>query len=353
MAGPGRTPQLTRPPAVARVLERITATARAHGMFLPGETVLVAVSGGPDSLCLLHALFELRRLFRIRLGVFHFDHRLREESADDAAYVRRQATRLDLPFLLRRAETTPMPGESVEDWAHRARLGALALAMRDADANRAAIGHTLDDQAETVLLALVRGGGLDAVAGIRPVQGPYVRPLIDTSRAEVEAFVRARRLRPRIDPTNQDRRWLRNAIRLDGLPGLVSAVGRDPRPAIARSASLLRRDADELERQATQALVDLVEDAPGGVILVAGGLTALPAAIGSRVARAALYRCGIVPTQDDVEAVLDLAVGRTGRRRDLTGGLEALREKQYVSLLRTASHDRAPRGGHGRRDPAE
>ncbi len=322
------------PPAVARVLERVTATARAHEMFLPGETVVVAVSGGPDSMCLLHALVRLRRLFGIDLAVFHFDHRLRPDSGADAAYVRRAAGALGLPFHLSRAETRPSRGESVEDWARRARLGALALAMREAGASRAALGHTRDDQAESVLLALVRGGGLDAVAGIRPVHGPHVRPLLETSRAEVEAFVRALRLRPRRDPTNRDPRILRNAIRLKALPALERATGRDVRPALARSAALLRVDADELERQAAGALADLLEEEADGLALPGPGLQTLPKAIASRVARAALYRLGVVPTLEDVEAVLDLAAGRPGRRRDLTAGLKAAREREYVRLSR-------------------
>lgn len=329
-----------RPPAVARVLERVTATVRAHEMLLPGETVMVAVSGGPDSTCLLHALVGLRRLLRVGIAVFHFDHRLRPTSAGDAAYVRRTADRLGLPFRLAEAGTAPGPGESIEDWARRARYGALALAMREVGASKGATGHTLDDQAETVLLALVRGGGLDAVAGMAPVQGDVVRPLLEVTRDEVEAFCRAKRLRPRVDPTNRDTRLLRNAVRLEVMPALEEAVGRDVRATIARTARVLRRDAELLRRQATEAAVELMEDTPDGVRLPAAALAALPGAIGARVARDALYRCGVVPSAEDVEAVLGLARGRPVRRRDLTGGSTAWREREYVWLSRTFPESR-------------
>src|SRR5262245_7945426 len=96
-----------RPPAVARVLTQVTATMRAHEMVAPGDLVLVAVSGGPDSVCLLHALHDLRRLLRIRLAVYHFDHRLRGDSAADAAYVGRLAERLGVPVHVRAAEGSP------------------------------------------------------------------------------------------------------------------------------------------------------------------------------------------------------------------------------------------------------
>src|SRR5437867_1252186 len=154
-----------RPPAVARVLERVTATAREHDMFDPGDRVLVAVSGGPDSTCLLYSLHMLRRLFKIELEVFHFDHRLRLDSAKDAAYVKRMAAKLELPFNLRVAEGKPKKGESVEAWAHLERFKAALRAQPEIGARRLALGHTVDDQAETVLIAVMRGGGLEAVSG--------------------------------------------------------------------------------------------------------------------------------------------------------------------------------------------
>ncbi|MGZ8624829.1 MAG: tRNA lysidine(34) synthetase TilS, partial [Actinomycetota bacterium] len=146
---------MSRPPAVARILERVTATSREHELFLPGETALVAVSGGPDSVCLLSALHALRRLLRIRLEVVHVDHRLREGSGDDAAYVRRLCARLKVPFHLRSAEGRPPRGASVEAWARAQRHRAFDDVRREIGVRRVALAHTLDDQAETVLLAVL------------------------------------------------------------------------------------------------------------------------------------------------------------------------------------------------------
>jgi tRNA(Ile)-lysidine synthase len=300
----------------------------------PGTTVMCAVSGGPDSMCMMHALHELRRPFGIELEVFHFDHRLREASADDAAYVERAAASLDLPFHMRAAADEPAKGESVEDWAHRARLQALSLAMRDVGASRGAIAHTEDDQAETVLIAMIRGGGLDAVSGIKPTDGPYVRPLIDVRREEVEAFCRALHLRPRRDPSNDDTRLLRNAIRHNVLPALDNVTGRDVTPALARTASLLGEDAAELTRQATEAVSELMEETPDGLAIPASELVTLPRAIGSRVVRSALYRLEVLPEAVHVDAVLDLAEGRPGRKASLSGGLRAERDKGYVRVSR-------------------
>lgn len=325
---------MRRPPALARVLERVTATAREHAMFLPGQTVLVSVSGGPDSTCLLHVLHLLRRLFRIRLAVFHFDHRLRAGSEADAAYVRRAAERLRLPFVLREAQEPPHPRMSLEHWARDVRRAASVEAMRELGAERIALGHTADDQAETVLMAAITGSGLDAMAAIRPVTPPWVHPLLDVTRSEAAACCRALRLRPREDPTNRDLRFLRNALRHRGIPALERAAGRDVIGPLARTAALLREDAEELARQAAPAVAELVEETPDGVEVPATGLLDLPRAIEGRVVREAILRCGVLPTREDVEAVLDLAAGRPGRRRDLSSGLKAARDRGYVRLSR-------------------
>lgn len=341
---------MRRPPAVARVLERVTATVREHEMFLPGQTVLVAVSGGPDSVCLLESLVRLRRLFAVRLEVFHLDHRLRSDSAKDAAYVARAAGRHRLPFHLRVAGGAPARGESVEAWARERRLIEMGAVAREIGAARVAIGHTADDQAETVLLALVTGSGIRGLGGIAPVSGPWVNPLIDVARQDVQASVRALRLRPRVDPSNRDTRFLRNAIRLRGLPALERAVGRSLREPLVRTAAGLREDADELMRQTSAVLADVVVDTPTGVDLHAVALLDQPRAIAGRIVATAVYACGVTCERADVLAVLDLAEGRPGRRRDLSSGLKARRDREYVHLSRASPDDgiERPRPGRGK-----
>jgi tRNA(Ile)-lysidine synthase len=310
-------------------------------MFAPDETVLVAVSGGPDSVCLLHSLHMLRRLFRIRLEVFHFDHRLRRGSGDDAAYVSRLAGRLRVPFHLIVADDRPPRGASKEAWAHARRRIAAAYLARDVGAATIATAHTQDDQAETVLMRALMGSGLAGLAGIDPYAGPYVRPLIDVSRAEVEAFCRALHVRPRRDATNRDPAYaLRNAIRLRGLPALERATGRGVREPLARTAALLREDEAELVRQTRDAWGDVYEETANGGRLHASRLRALPRPIASRIAQRALLRCGVSASRETVDAVLELADGRAGARRDLSG-LKAVRDRGYVSLSRSSPESRA------------
>jgi tRNA(Ile)-lysidine synthase len=344
---------MRRPPAVARVLERVTKTAREHEMFREGDLVLVSVSGGPDSVCLLYSLWYLRRLFKIRLEVFHFDHRLRKDSAKDAEYVRRLAERLKLPFHARGADDAPGKGVSVEAWATVARMNAANDVRKSIGARMWAEGHTLNDQAETILLNLIRGGGLEAITGIWPggaqEGSTIVQPLIDVERDEIVVFCRALHLRPRRDPTNEDTRLLRNAIRIKVLPAIERGTGRDVTRSIARSGDLLRADRMELHGAAIHALSTVLEGPLNGprdlVRLDAEALRSLPKPIASRVVRLAVYNVmasdDVAPwTREAVEAVLDLAGGRVGRRRDLPNGLKARREQEYVSVSRTSPESR-------------
>jgi tRNA(Ile)-lysidine synthase len=323
-----------RPPAVARVLERVTATVREHDMLRPGDLVLVCVSGGPDSVCLLHALWHLRRLLRIRLAVFHFDHRLREGAEPDARYVRGLAARLEVPFHLRVAHDRPARGTSTEDWARTARMTAAAEVRTQIGATRLADGHTRDDQAETVLMGLVLGWGLSGMGGIEPVQGLLVRPLLDVTREEVEACCRALRLRPRRDPTNDDTSLLRNAIRLEAIPAIERSTGRRVRDTFARTAGLLRQDADALWQEACELADEHVDAEPGAFRVRPAALEDLTRPMASRVVRRAFQLADLAWTEDSIDAVLDLADGRPGRRRDLVLGSRAERDRLFVRVTR-------------------
>jgi tRNA(Ile)-lysidine synthase len=302
-------------------------------MFQPATCVVVAVSGGPDSVCLLHAMVRLRRLLRVQVVCFHFDHRLRKGSEGDAAYVRRQATRLGVPFVLRAAQTKPQRGESIEAWARVNRYAAL-LAVAEEYGAEAAVAHTADDQAETMLLALLRGGGLEAVAGMKPVNRPIVRPLLDVRREDTVAFCKALHLRPRQDPMNEDPRFMRVALRKGAIPLLEKAVSRGVRDSIARTAGLLRADADFLEQLAEEAGRKVLEIEGADALLRADALAALPAPIASRVVRRALFAEGVVAEAAHVEAVLALATARPGTSVNLPGALKAKREREYVRLSR-------------------
>ena len=331
-----------RPPAVARVLERVTKTARQHEMFASGDLVLVSCSGGPDSVCLLYALHHLRRLFKIRLAVFHFDHRLRSDSAKDAAYARTLATRLRLPFHLRVADDAPAKGESVEAWGFLARSRARTAVAAEIGAAKIARAMTLDDRAEWVLVCLLSGAGPLGMAGQSPHRDADVHPLFDVRREEVLAFCRALHLRPRWDPTNEDVSKLRAAIRHKVLPVMEEVRRGGARKAIARTADQLRM-IEPLIRREVASRAPRSERWDGGFRFEVEPEHGPPYGFIDRMSLAGEFRVlGHRITEADVEAVLDLARGRPGRRRDLSQGLKAVREKEYVRVSRPGAPSTAP-----------
>jgi tRNA(Ile)-lysidine synthase len=222
----------------------------------------------------------------------------------------------------------------VEAWAHIARYQALADVLEELEGGVAAVGHTADDQAETVLLALLRGGGLEAVSGMKPVNGPVVRPLLDTSRRETEAFCGSLGLRPRRDPMNEEPAFMRVAIRRRVIPQLERALGRNVRAALARTATLLRQDAEFLDQLAMAARSEVVEEEEGVARLHAQRLRELAAPLAGRIVRTALLDLGSLPEAAHVDAVIALASARAGRSIELPVGLIARREKEYVRLSR-------------------
>jgi tRNA(Ile)-lysidine synthase len=303
-------------------------------MFTPGSRVVAAVSGGPDSVCLLNVLIRLRRLFHIDLACFHFDHRLRRDSDADAAYVRRLAGRLGVPFIGRRAQSRPGRGQSVEAWARTVRYEALVGVLEELGGGVAALGHTADDQAETVLLALLRGGGLEAVAAMTPVGRPFVRPLLEVTREETVAFCRALGLRPREDPMNRDPAYMRAAVRHRVIPQLERALGRNVRATLVRTASLLSRDAELLNQLALDAERDTVIRNGPHTLISASALRDLPRPLSTRIARRALRALGSAPEAGHVESVVNLGAAPPGRVVSLSAGLLARRERGYVRLSR-------------------
>jgi tRNA(Ile)-lysidine synthase len=182
-----------------------------YNMLTRENRVIVAVSGGPDSVCLLHALGELEMNLA---GVAHFNHKLRgEESEGDERFVAALASRLGIPFYRAQARVGDAGG-NLEETARYARREFLLGLIRDRAGDRIALGHTRDDQAETVLFRVLRGSGLAGLAGIQPVTADgFVRPLIQVTRAGVLEFLKARGIEWREDRSNQDARFARNRIR--------------------------------------------------------------------------------------------------------------------------------------------
>jgi tRNA(Ile)-lysidine synthase len=303
------------------------------------DSVLVAVSGGPDSVALLAAFAALRRS-GWRVGVGHVNHHLRDRASDrDQRFVETLARRLGYPVYV--ADEPIRAGANIEERARERRYDALAAIARENGFRRIATAHTLDDQAETVLHRLLRGSGTAGLAAIRRDRGDgVIRPLLDVSRAEVVSFLAARALRPRIDRSNASARFTRNRLRACVLPAIETHVNPAAKWALARLADLAADDERWLDRAARSSARRVVR----GSELAAARLSRAPSAIRRRILRRWLadVRGDLRAIElEHVERVLDLAAtGREGSRAAVPGGTVTLRGGDLVWNLR--SHGDSP-----------
>jgi tRNA(Ile)-lysidine synthase len=298
--------------------DRALQTVRTHQMFARGARVLIALSGGPDSVALVHILRELEARGELAVaGVGHFNHQLRGQDADaDERFCIELAADLSLPIEIGRADVRAAARasrRSLESEARSLRYGFLAEAASRLQADVVAVGQTRDDQAETFLLRLLRGAGTRGLGGIRPRAGNLVRPLLEVSRDELRQYAAAHGLQYRLDASNEDTRIPRNRIRHDLIPHLKAYS-----PAIveilAREATLAREDEEYLERAAIESAGSVVLEKESGTVIDVDQLGRLPAALASRVVRQALTaRAGgrFIGFQH-IERVLALAAGSAG-----------------------------------------
>jgi tRNA(Ile)-lysidine synthase len=310
------------------VLEQVAATISRYSMLAPGARVVVAVSGGPDSVCLLHILRELKIPV---VGVAHVNHKLRgEASEEDQGFVAALALEMELEFY---CATAVCGAGNLEQTARRARRTFFQDLIRRGVADRVALGHTLDDQAETVLFRMLRGSGLAGLAGILPVTAEgLIRPLLGVTRGQVEAYLRERGIPWREDASNLEPRFARNRIRHELLPRLKQDWNPHITESLSRLAGLAYEEerwwAAEIARLAHQLLVV----STGAVEVSARELARLPRAVARRLVRHAIRQAkGNLHAVEfsHIEDVLELP--EAGGKADLPG-IQAIRSFDWIRL---------------------
>ncbi len=311
---------------------RVLRTIRRHALVPPGGRVLAAVSGGADSVALVHILRELEAGGHVEVvGIAHFNHQLRGAESDaDEAFCRCLAAALNLPIECGAGDVraaAAAQGRSIEDAARVLRYAFLERAADSRSADAVAVGHTRDDQAETFLLRLLRGSGARGLAGILPRAGRIVRPLLETPRSELRTYAARRGLASREDATNQDLRIPRNRVRHELLPYLEREFSPGIAAVLAREAASAREDEDYIGLGATDLSRSIVlrkegEDGTVDTHVDAVALASLPRAIAARVARTALQdqAPGVFIGFDHIDGLLQFARhGRAGAALSLPG----------------------------------
>jgi tRNA(Ile)-lysidine synthase len=294
-----------------------------------GDTVLVAVSGGADSLALAHALSIEAKEFVITVIGVTVDHQLQEQSGTQAEKVKEQLKNLGLDCIIRKVNVDLKNG--LEASARKARYEALQEVANEQRAVAVFLGHTRDDQAETVLLGLARGSGTRSLSGMAHHNGLYVRPLLEITRVQNENYCEEMKLQYWNDPHNENPDFSRVRVRNEALPVLEKSIGPGIAEALARSAHLLRDDADALDHWAKREEIHLdLSD------LDCAHLETLPRAIRTRVIRAAIYAAGApagMVTLEHVSAVEALISAWSGQGAlNLPGGVKVERISGRLSL---------------------
>ncbi|VBB06408.1 phenylalanyl-trna synthetase b3/b4 [Lucifera butyrica] len=319
--------------------EEVKRWINKYRLLSRNEAVLAACSGGPDSLALLHMLWTLQPEYGFYLAAAHVDHMFRgTESAEDAVFVEQFCRRLGVPFY-GRAINVPRfiarSGRSEEDAARVLRYAFLRKIARQLGGAKIATGHHRDDQAETVLMHLLRGAGSGGLRGMLPADNGIIRPFLAVSRAEIDNYCRMHQLKPRLDSSNLNRDYLRNKIRLDLLPDL-EAYNLEIRAVLCRTAGIIGDEHDYISVQAGKVWEQIVRCEGTRLLLDRKELAKQHIALQREIFRRAIEKKqgqlkGI--TFEHVEKLIKMALhGKVGGIFCLPGKLTAMNRYDVLEL---------------------
>ncbi|MDD5567646.1 MAG: tRNA lysidine(34) synthetase TilS [Candidatus Omnitrophica bacterium] len=237
------------------MLEKVKETIRKYDLIRRGDTVLVGVSGGPDSVTLLYLLKSLSAFLGFKLQIAHLNHMLRRDSSEDAEFVRLLGLKLGIPVTIGGIDIKRISSKgSLEEIARNARLEFLFKTAQKVRSKKIALAHNLDDQAETVLMRILRGTGLYGLSGILPKRrfGGFeiIRPLIRVQRKEIESFLKQNKIEVRIDKTNKKDIFLRNRLRNRLIPLLEKEYNPKIKDALSNMSEVISLDYDYLNQSA-------------------------------------------------------------------------------------------------------
>jgi tRNA(Ile)-lysidine synthase len=237
------------------ILKKVKNTIRRYNLINKNDKILIGVSGGPDSVALLYVLNSLSKELKISLHIAHLDHMLRKDSYKDREFVEELAKKIRIPITCGQINVKELAKKgSLEEIARNARLGFLFRIAKEINAHKIALGHNLADQAETVLMRILRGTGLYGLSGILPkreIAGfKIIRPLIEVRRREIESFLKRKKIKPCIDVSNLEEIYFRNKIRNNLLPLLEKEYNKNIKEVLSNMAEAVGYDYDYLQRQA-------------------------------------------------------------------------------------------------------
>ncbi len=320
-------------------------TIEKYGMLSRGDTVGAAVSGGPDSIALLHGLISLLEEYAIHLVIIHMNHGLRSHASDrEEAFVHDQGRALNIPVVSRKIyvpDICKREKGSIEDICRRERYRFFKEAADTHKIDKIALGHNKNDQAETVIMKFLRGSGLDGLKGMLPVRdGVYVRPLIEISRDAIIRFLESKGLNYVTDSSNMETIYLRNRVRHNLIPDLEENYNPKIVDSLGQLSGILRMENDFIERAVEECFTLLNGDSANSEVKIdISKFRTLHPALQFRVVKRLLKR-GVHPLKEigyvHVGAVIDLIYGsKPNARVDLPGSVTVYREYDHFTVCKS------------------
>jgi tRNA(Ile)-lysidine synthase len=325
------------------IREQFFGAISIHGLLKRGDSVLVALSGGPDSVALLHLLHEIRDEYRLRLAAAHLDHAIRAASPKDREFCRDLCRKLKIKFYSRRIDVVKIAKKersNVEETGRKARYDYLGSLCAKYGYNKIATGHTMDDNAETVLFNLIRGTGLKGLAGIPPKREKIIRPLLELKKYEIINWLKANRIRYRIDHTNRSVRYSRNRIRNNIIPEMEK-INPEIVKSLSRSAKNVTEYFEFIESVGVFFYENvLVEGGKSKIVLDLRKLSGYDKSLVKRVVLEAFYRLSEArksPSFGLSSRINETIEGRSGTKSPLGQGIWIEKSQNRVSVYKTGS----------------
>lgn len=321
----------------------VRRTIEKYSMFSRGDRVVVAVSGGPDSVALLHILDSLKDVYGIKLHAAHLEHGLRgDESVEDMRFVEELAGSLSIPLTTGSEDVGKMAedeGLSVEAAARKARYEFLDKVMKDTGFKKLATGHNANDQAETILINLMRGTGIAGLSGMKPaMDGRILRPLIEAKRSEIMEYLETKNIAFRTDSSNADTRFDRNRVRSVLIPMIEKEFNPGIVDSLARTASVFSMVYEYFREEVEKSVREAVKTEEGRVTLNLEVFSPYPEIVKlftfHRILRAMEEDAQVI-SYDTLSALLNVAEkSRSGSRIDIGSGIVALKEFNRIVIGR-------------------
>jgi len=233
--------------------EKVKQTIKKYNLINPGDNIIIGVSGGPDSICLLHILNELKNELGIKLLVCHINHMMRKEADSETEYVKKICENMNIQCFVQKVDVQKQAEEQklgTEEMGRNVRYSFFEEVAKKTNSNKIATAHNSNDKVETVLMNMLRGSGLSGLKGIEPIRdGKFIRPLIETEREEIEKYCEENNLNPKYDKTNNENIYTRNKIRNELIPYIKKEFNENILRTINRLSEVATEENEYLEKQ--------------------------------------------------------------------------------------------------------